>query len=96
MPAAARVGDMTGHGTPLGPSPGSPNVWIGARPAWRALADVHACLLYSGSPHVGGVVTQGSTSVYINNLPAVRQGDMIQENGPPNPVVAGDFTVIIG
>jgi uncharacterized Zn-binding protein involved in type VI secretion len=37
MPFAARVGDTTGHGTPLGPGPGSPTVMIGKMPAWRAL-----------------------------------------------------------
>ncbi len=97
MPVAARVGDMTAHGTPLGPGPGSPNVLIGGMPAWRATADFHACPLVSGVvPHVGGVVTLGSTSVIINNLPAVRQGDMIVEIGPPNSIVVGCPTVIIG
>lgn len=97
MPVAARVGDMTAHGTPLGPGPGSPNVLIGGMPAWRATADFHACPLVSGVvPHVGGVVTLGSTSVIINNLPAVRQGDMIVEVGPPNSIVVGCPTVIIG
>lgn len=37
MPPAARVSDTTGHGTPLGPGPGSPTVFIGGLPAWRAL-----------------------------------------------------------
>jgi len=97
MPVAARVGDMTAHGTPLGPGPGSPNVLIGGMPAWRATADFHACPLVSGVvPHVGGVVTLGSTSVIINNLPAARQGDMIVEIGPPNSIVVGCPTVIIG
>ena len=97
MPVAARVGDMTAHGTPLGPGPGSPNVLIGGMPAWRATADFHACPLVSGVvPHVGGVVTLGSTSVIINNLPAARQGDMIVESGPPNSIVMGCPTVMIG
>ena len=97
MPIAARVGDMTAHGTPLGPGPGSSNVLIGGMPAWRATADFHACPLVSGVvPHVGGVVTLGSTSVIINNLPAARQGDMIVESGPPNSIVMGCPTVMIG
>ena len=97
MPLAARVGDMTSHGTPLSPGPGSANVLIGGMPAWRATADFHACPLVSGLvPHVGGVVTVGSTSVIINNLPAVRQGDMIVESGPPNSIVMGCPTVMIG
>jgi uncharacterized Zn-binding protein involved in type VI secretion len=97
MPPAARVGDTTSHGTPLGPALGSPNVLIGGMPAWRGTADFHACPLISGLvPHVGGVVTPGSLTVFINNLPAARQGDMILEAGPPNMIIIGCPTVLIG
>jgi uncharacterized Zn-binding protein involved in type VI secretion len=97
MPFAARLGDMTSHGTPLGPGPGSPNVLIGSMPAWRATADFHTCPLVTGTvPHVGGVVTMGSATVLINNLPAARQGDMIVESGPPNSIVMGCPIVMIG
>jgi len=97
MPPAARIGDMTAHGTPLGPGPGSPNVFIGGMPAWRVGVDVHNCPLVSGLvPHVGGVVQMGSTTVFINGFPAVRQGDVIVENGPPNTITTGCTTVIIG
>ena len=34
---AARLGDMTAHGSPLSPDPGSPNVLIGKKLAWRGL-----------------------------------------------------------
>ena len=34
---AARLGDMTAHGSPLSPGTGSPNVLIGKKPAWRGL-----------------------------------------------------------
>ncbi len=37
MPPAARVTDLTSHGTPLAPGTGSPNVLIGFLPAWRAV-----------------------------------------------------------
>lgn len=97
MPPAARVGDQTSHGTPLGPGPGSVNVLIGGMPAWRATSDMHTCPLVSGTvPHVGGVVTLGSVTVLINNLPAARQGDIITESGPPNTIVMGCPTVMIG
>ncbi len=98
MPQAARVGDMTAHGTPLGPGPGSPNVLIGGMPAWRATTDMHTCPLISPGPvpHVGGIVALGSTSVMINNLPAARQGDTIVESGPPNTIAMGYPTVEIG
>ncbi len=97
MPPAARVGDQTSHGTPLGPGPGSANVLIGGMPAWRAATDFHTCPLVTVLvPHVGGMVAMGSMTVLINNLPAARQGDMIVESGPPNSIVMGCPTVIIG
>ena len=96
MPPAARMGDTTSHGTPLAPGPGSVNVLIGGKPAWRATADFHACPLVTGVvPHVGGVVAMGSTTVLINGLPAARMGDMITEAGPPNTIATGEMTVII-
>jgi uncharacterized Zn-binding protein involved in type VI secretion len=94
---AARVGDVTSHGTPLSPGPGSVNVLIGGMPAWKAGADFHTCPLVTGIvPHVGGVVAVGSVTVLINNMPAVRQGDTIVEAGPPNAVAMGCPTVLIG
>jgi uncharacterized Zn-binding protein involved in type VI secretion len=96
MPPAARVGDLTSHGTPLSPGPGSLNVLIGGMPAWRAMADFHTCPLIDGTvPHVGGVVLQGSSTVLINNLPAARQGDTIAEK-TPNTIISGCPTVLIG
>jgi uncharacterized Zn-binding protein involved in type VI secretion len=38
MPAAARLTDITVHGSPLVPGTGSPNVLIGNLPAWRAMS----------------------------------------------------------
>lgn len=94
---AARVGDLTSHGTPLGPGPGSVTVLIGGRPAWRAGSDTHLCPLFNGpQPHVGGVVAIGSVTVLINNMPAARQGDQVLEAGPPNAISVGDPTVLIG
>ncbi|MEV4777575.1 MULTISPECIES: PAAR domain-containing protein [Burkholderiales] len=95
--AAARVGDNTSHGTPLGPGPGCPTVLIGGRPAWRAGSDTHVCPLSDGpKPHVGGVVAVGSVTVLIGGLPAARMGDAIVEAGAPNPIAAGAPTVLIG
>ena len=37
MPDAARLTDLTTHGTPLTPGIGSLDVTIGMQPAWRAL-----------------------------------------------------------
>jgi|KBSSwiStaDraftv2_1062776.scaffolds.fasta_scaffold169037_2 uncharacterized Zn-binding protein involved in type VI secretion len=97
MPAAARAGDRTSHGTPLSPGLGSPNVWIGGRAAWRATVDAHACPLAEGlKPHVGGVVANGSAKVFINGLPAARVGDVIPEVGPSNSISDGFMNVQIG
>lgn len=94
---AARVGDQTSHGTPLSPGPGSMTVLIGGQPAWRAGADFHTCPLFTGVvPHVGGAVAVGSMTVLINAMPAARQGDQIVEAGPPNSIVLGATTVLIG
>ena len=94
---AARVGDLTSHGTPLSVGPGSFNVLIGGKPAWLATKDFHTCPLVTGTvPHIGGMVAIGSITVLINNLPAARQGDMIIESGPPNSITMGEFTVLIG
>jgi uncharacterized Zn-binding protein involved in type VI secretion len=97
MPPAARLADLTSHGTPLGPGPGSPDVLIGGMPAWRAIADTHACPLVTVLvPHVGGVIAVGSTSVLIGGMPAARMGDIVVEAGPPNTVAIGCPNVMIG
>ena len=94
---AARLGDQTSHGTPLAPGPGSVNVLIGNKPAWRATADFHTCPLVDGmKPHVGGVVAVGSTTVLIGGLPAARQGDQVVEASAPNSILLGEPTVLIG
>jgi uncharacterized Zn-binding protein involved in type VI secretion len=97
MPPAARVGDLTSHGTPLGPGPGSPTVLIGGQPAWCAGVDTHVCPLVNGvQPHVGGVVAVGSLTVLIDGFPAARMGDTIVEAGGPNVISIGCPTVLIG
>jgi uncharacterized Zn-binding protein involved in type VI secretion len=160
---AARVADPVAHPLPpvLTPGPGSFDVLIGFKPAWRGVpaavaaglqaakqvsdaaiqaaeaatlaaagtpgapaakaaeetvkataastmgsaitsaaggADIHACTTpLPIPPHGPGVVIDGSTTVLINNLPACRVGDTILEAvGPPNKIVMGEMTVIIG
>lgn len=91
---AARVGDM--HTCPLatpvphvgGPvlPPGHPTVLIGGMPA-ATITNMCTCV---GPPDM---IAKGSTSVFINNLPAARMGDMTAHGGV---LVMGDFTVLIG
>jgi len=61
-------------------------------------ADIHACTTpLPVPPHGPGVVIDGSKTVVINNLPACRLGDTVLEAvGPPNKIVMGCATVIIG
>jgi uncharacterized Zn-binding protein involved in type VI secretion len=94
---AARLGDTTKHGTPLGPGPGCLTVLIGGQPAWRCTSDTHVCPLSDGpKPHVGGVVEVGSTTVMIGGMFAARQGDSVVEAGAPNAIAIGAPTVMIG
>ena len=61
-------------------------------------ADKHMCPMPSPvPPHGVGVVIDGSATVLINNLPACRLGDTVLESlGPPNKIIKGEPTVIIG
>lgn len=62
------------------------------------MSDIHACTTPSPvPPHGPGVVIDGSATVMINNMPACRMGDTIIEPlGPPNKIMKGEMTVIIG
>ena len=91
---AARMGDTMAHGGTI--VLGSPNVLIGGMPAARA-TDMHACPLLSGVvPHVGGPIMLGSVTVLINSMPAARMGDMATCTGPPDSIMVGEMTVLIG
>jgi uncharacterized Zn-binding protein involved in type VI secretion len=97
MAAAARAGDSTEHGDPLGPGLGSTKVKIEKKGAWRALVDAHKCSQSDGNkPHAGGVVTNGSLKVRIEGSAAVRMGDQITEVGKPNTITQGSTKVSIG
>jgi len=95
-PMAARVGDLTMHLGPLAPGPGSPNVLIGRKPAWRVGLDVHLCPA-PGAPHGGGPTQPGATTVLINGAPAARATDFVVEpTGGPDVIAIGFPTVLIG
>ena len=48
-------------------------------------------------PHVGGPITgPGCPTVLIGFLPAAVMGDMCVCVGPPDPIVKGSATVMIG
>ncbi|MDX2097673.1 MAG: PAAR domain-containing protein [Leptolyngbyaceae cyanobacterium bins.59] len=61
-------------------------------------ADMHKCMTpLPLPPHGPGVVIDGSPTVLINGLPACTMGNTIVEAvGPPNKIVGGCPTVLIG
>ncbi len=64
--------------------------------AFAGMSDIHTCLT-PVPPHGAGVVIDGSQTVLINGMPACRVGDTVLEIlGPPNKIIMGEFTVIIG
>jgi len=94
---AARLGDPTAHGGAI--TVGFPQVLIGGQPAAR-LGDMHMCPMVTPGlppiPHVGGPIMMGSATVLIGGQPAARMGDMATCVGPPDSIVAGCPTVLIG
>lgn len=61
-------------------------------------ADIHLCTTpLVAPPHGPGLVITGSTTVFINGLPAARAGDTVLEAlGPTNKIAKGLPTVTIG
>ena len=94
---AARLGDTTAHGGAI--VAGAPTVLIGGQPAARQ-GDMHTCPLVNPGvpppPHVGGPALIGSPMVLICGQMALRMGDMATCSGPPDSVMAGCPTVLIG
>jgi uncharacterized Zn-binding protein involved in type VI secretion len=95
---AARLGDSTAHGGVI--VKGEPTVMIGGMPAAR-VSDNHVCpMMNPGTPpppHVGGPITgPGVPTVLIKGMPAAVVGDMATCSGPPDTIVKGCPTVLIG
>ena len=91
------MGDTTAHGGLI--VVGAPTVLIGGTPAAR-VGDQHTCPMVNPGtpppPHVGGPIVMGSATVMICGAPAARMGDMCQCSGPPDSIVGGCPTVLIG
>ncbi len=94
---AARMGDQTAHGGTI--VMGFPMVLIGGKPAAR-MGDMHVCPMVNPGlpppPHVGGPVIVGSPTVLIGGMMAARMGDMAVCAGPPDTILVGCPTVLIG
>lgn len=66
-------------------------------PAAARQTDMHICPLISPNPHIGGPVTGPCVpTVFIGGLPAAVMGDMCACVGPPDIIVNGSKSVIIG
>ncbi|MDT0319370.1 PAAR domain-containing protein [Streptomyces millisiae] len=90
MPAAARVGDPTGHpGVVVGP--GVPSVLVGGQPA-ATVGTAHQCSSPAAHPP-SPIRGPGSATVLIGGQPAARVGDAA---GCGSPITAGCPTVLIG
>lgn len=92
------MGDATAHGGTI--VVGFPMVLIGGQPAAR-VGDMHACPMQTPGvppiPHVGGpILPPGGITVLIGGQPAARMGDMATCVGPPDSIVGGCPTVLIG
>jgi uncharacterized Zn-binding protein involved in type VI secretion len=59
---------------------------------------MHVCPMVTGSvPHVGGpILPPGAPTVLIGGTPAAKVGDMATCTGPPDTIVAGSSSVMIG
>lgn len=92
---AARMGDQTAHGGVI--VGGFPTVLIGGKPAAR-VSDMHTCPMSDGpKPHVGGpILPSGAVLVMIGGLPAATVGNMCTCVGPPDSIIVGCPTVLIG
>lgn len=95
---AARMGDTTAHGGTI--VVGCPTVLICNQPA-ACLGDNHVCPMQTPGtppiPHVGGPITgPGAPTVLIGGKPAAVVGDMCVCTGPPDTIVKGAPTVLIG
>lgn len=69
-------------------------------PAAR-ITDIHTCPMQTPAvppiPHVGGPITgPGVSNVLVGKMPAAVVGDMCVCTGPPDAIVKGSATVMIG
>lgn len=72
------------------------NSTLAGQPAAR-ITDMHVCPMVTGIvPHVGGPIINGVASVEIQGLPAAVVGDTATCIGPPDTLIRGSTSVLIG
>ena len=86
--SAACILDKTTHGGVI-TTPTSPRkVVIGMQPV-ACVGDLQVCPMYDGDKaHVGGPITSGSKTVFVNGRPAARAGDRVRCVGRPGRIIA--------
>ena len=66
-------------------------------PLAARVGDMHVCPMANPVPHVGGpVLPPGVPTVLIGNMPAATLGAMCVCVGPPDSIVKGSTTVLMG
>ena len=62
------------------------------------ISDMHVCPMFTGPvPHVGGpILVPGAPTVLIGCLPGAGVGSMCVCVGPPDSIVKGSATVLMG
>jgi len=96
--AAARAGDLTNHGSSIGPATTglASQVFIASMPA-ACMGDPHLCPMVSGpKAHVSGTIAKGSPTVFIGGKPAARVADATVCSPEPGMIAKGEPTVLIG
>lgn len=73
MPAAARVTDVTIHGSPFVPGTGSSNVHIGNLPALRAMSPAAAASFVALCAQIAVNAQKLATAITSNNVPAAAE-----------------------
>lgn len=79
---------------PLEILPASPNVKIGGAAAARATDKTQPCNIPACVPGGPGIISKGSGTVMINNLPAARVGDATAHAACVGPVPGPTGTII--
>ncbi|MET0181000.1 MAG: PAAR domain-containing protein [Novosphingobium sp.] len=67
------------------------------KPAAR-IGDMHVCPMVTGTvPHVGGpIIPPCMPTVHTGGIPQARVGDMLTCVGPPDAIMMGSPTVLVG
>lgn len=96
MPAAARLTDITVHGSPMVPGTGSLNVLIGNLPAWRAMSPAMVASFLALIAKILENVNKLATALSTNNpVAAAQAGKALADQVPQAVQMIGAMDKII-